>query len=182
MQNCASNLVIPWFSALHKGEGPHNERSPFAAADSLAEIVEPLAAEVCDADAEPEMSTLVSLTLMLSVNEGVETATACEVSIELGVAFGLVKKTVPDTDSEILLRVYVAVDVLVGLAVAVAVGVGVPVAPPVEVAVAVAVGVPPLEVAVGVGVAVRVAVAAIDGVAVGVGVTDRKLLPASFIL
>ena len=57
---------------------PH-EASAAAAADSVAEIVEPPACEVCDADADPEIETLVSLTLMLPVNEGVETATACMV-------------------------------------------------------------------------------------------------------
>src|ERR1700685_3557508 len=101
MQKSASNCVIPWFSAVQSGDAPgHSERSADAAADSLAEIVAPLAWEVCDADAEPDISTLVSLTLTLSVNEGVETATACVVSTELGVAFGLVKATTPDTDSE----------------------------------------------------------------------------------
>jgi len=79
MQNSTSNCVIPWFSEVHSGDGPHNERSAAAAADSLAVIVEPLAAEVCDADADPDISTFVSLTLMLSVNEGVEMATACMV-------------------------------------------------------------------------------------------------------
>lgn len=89
-------------SAVHKGDGPHNDRSASASADSLAEIVEPSAAAVCDADADPDTSRLVSLTLMLSVNEGVETATDCAVSTELGVAFGLPKPTTPDTVSEIL--------------------------------------------------------------------------------
>ena len=106
MQKSASNCVIPWFSAVHRGDAPgHSERSADAAADSLAEIVAPSAAEVCEADAEPDISTLVSLTLMLSVNEGVETATACIVSTGLGVAPGLFRSTKPDTVSEILVRV-----------------------------------------------------------------------------
>src|SRR5208283_3188327 len=129
MQNSAWNSVIPWLSAVHSGDGPHNERSASASADSLAEIVEPSACEVCDADAEPDTSRLVSLTLTLSVNEGVETATDCIVSTELGVAFGLPKPTTPDTVSEILSSVYVAVEVPVGVGVMLAVAVGV--APPV---------------------------------------------------
>ncbi len=106
MQNSALNCVKPWSTAVHRKDGPrHNERSASAAADSLAEIAEPLAAEVCDADADPEIVTSVSLTLMLSVNEGVETATACVVEAELGAALGLLKETEPDTDSERLLSV-----------------------------------------------------------------------------
>ena len=96
MQNCASKFVKPWFAAVHRGDGPHSERSALESADSVAVIVTPLAAEVCDEDADPDTSTLVSLTLMLSVNEGVETAIACEVATEWGVAFGLLNETEPD--------------------------------------------------------------------------------------
>jgi hypothetical protein len=119
----------------------------------LAEIVAPSAAEVCDADADPEIETLVSLTLTLSLNDGVETATDWLVSTGLGAAFGLLSATTPDAVSEILSSVYVAVDVPLGdgVAVAVAVGVG-----------------PPVEVVVGVADAVMLAVAVMDGVGLAV--------------
>jgi hypothetical protein len=65
---------------VHRNDGPtHKERSAAAAADSVAEIVDPPACEICDADADPDTETFVSLTLMLSLNEGVETAIACMV-------------------------------------------------------------------------------------------------------
>lgn len=152
---------------MHTGEGPtHNERSASAAADSSAEIVEPSAAEVCDADADPEIETLVSLTLILSVNEGVETATDWLVSTGLGAAFGLLSATTPDAVSEMLSSVYVAVEVPLGDGVAVAVAVGVA---------------PPVEVAVGVAVAVMLAVAVTDedGVGLGVDVGVATPLPLS---
>lgn len=172
MQKSAVKSVRDSFVAEQRGEAPgHSERSAFAVADSLAEIVVPSAAEVCEAEAEPEITTFVSLTLTLPPNEGVETAIACIVSTGLGVAFGLFKKTRPETFSEILESVYIAVDV--------AVGVGDPTV--VAVAVAVAVGVaPPLEVAVAVGVIVVVAL--VDGVAVGVEVPVTMPLPESFTL
>lgn len=148
---------------MHTGDGPtHNERSASAAADSSAEIVEPSAAEVCEADADPEIETLVSLTLILSVNEGVETATDWLVSTGLGAAFGLLSATTPDAVSEMLSSVYVAVDVPLGEGVAVAVAVGV--APPVAVVV---------------GVAVMLAVDVIDGVGLGVDVGVATPLPLS---
>lgn len=80
MQKSARNSVKPWFSAIHRGFGPrHSERSAAVCADSIAEILEPSAAEVCEADADPDISTLVSLRLTLSVNDGVATATAVAV-------------------------------------------------------------------------------------------------------
>jgi hypothetical protein len=174
IQKSAVKSVIDSFVAEQRGEAPgHSERSASAVADSLAEIVVPSAAEVCEADAEPEITTFVSLTLTLPPNEGVETAIACIVSTGLGVAFGLFKKTRPETFSEILESVYIAVDV--------AVGVGDPTVVAVAVAVAVAVGVaPPVEVAVAVGVIVGVAL--VDGVAVGVDVPVTMPLPESFTL
>ena len=102
MQKSATNSVIPSSVAAQKGDGPHSDRSASASADSLTEIVEPFACEACEADVDPDTSRLVSLTLTLSVNEAVETAAACVVSTGLGVAFGLFKKTTPDTVSETL--------------------------------------------------------------------------------
>jgi len=155
---------------VHKSDGPrHNERSASAAADSSAEIVEPSACEVCDADADPDIVSSASLTLILSLNEGVESAAACIVSTELGVAFGLLKATTPETISETLSSVYVAVDEALGLGVAVVVGDGVILA--VEVAVGVAVAV-----VLGVAVAVGVDVADGVGVAVEVGVVTPLAL------
>src|ERR1700678_503463 len=174
MQKSASICVIPWFSALHIGVEPrHNERSASAVTDSLAEIVDPSATEVWDADADPEISTLVSLTLTLSVNEVVEAAAACIVSTGLGRACGLFKSTKPDADSEMLVSEYVAVEVAVGVGLA-----GI-----VEVALAVGVALP-LVVAVGVAVALALGVAVMDGdgVGLGFGVGVPTPLPLSAIL
>lgn len=169
MQKSTSTSVIPWSSALHIGVEPiHKERSESAVADSFAEIVEPSAFEVCEAAADPEISTFVSLTLTLSVNEAVEAAAACIVSIGLGRAFGLFRLTKPDIVSEILVSEYIAVEVEVGVGDA-----GV-----VEVEVAVAVGVAlPLVVALGVAVGVPLGVAVTDDDGVGVGLGGNVDVP-----
>jgi hypothetical protein len=170
MQNSASSSVIPWFSAVHSEVGPgQSERSASAVADSSAEIVVPSASEVCEADADPDISTFVSLTLMLSVNEGVDTATACIVCTGLGVALGLFKSTKPDSVSEMLVSVYVAVDVAVGVGVASVVEVAVALGDALLVGVALGV-MPRVIVGLGVVVTVPVGVTVADGVGVEVGV------------
>ena len=164
MQNSASNSVMPWFSAVHSelardtAIDPRRRRRIRWLKSSCHS-----ASEVCDADADPDITTLVSLTLMLSVNEGVETATACVVSTGLGVAFGLFKSTKPDIVSEILVSVYVAVDVAVGVGVASVVEVAVAVGDALLVAVALGV-MPRVIVGLGVVVTVPVGVTVADGV------------------